>query len=165
MPEPLPQPTSQPFPWPMFIAVALLLTGVVGVGVYTARSPAVPASVPNASAGAAADPSLAPLAPSSPSAAVPAPAAPEPESRVPTVGRLGVDKASCPAFAEIAGRFWDLKSQGTKLESVMGAIEQGSGGDERKVKLLKALAQVVYANATANRESAYRNALEACRKS
>jgi hypothetical protein len=146
----------------MFIAVALLLIGVVGVGVYTARSPVVPAPVPNASAGAAASPQLAP---GSPAATMPAPAVPEPESRVPTVGRLGVDKASCPAFAEIAGRFWDLKSQGTKLESVMGAIEQGSGGDERKVKLLKALAQVVYANATANRESAYRNALEACRKS
>jgi hypothetical protein len=152
----------------MFIAVALLLIGVVGVGVYTARSPAVPA--PESAAGATASPPLAPSAPpvpGSPPAVMPAPGAavPEPESRVPTVGRLGVDKASCPAFAEIAGRFWDLKSQGTKLESVIGAIEQGSGGDERKVKLLKALAQVVYANATANRDSAYRNALEACRKS
>ncbi len=155
----------------MLAAVALLLAGVIGVGVYTARAPAMPApatsqptaadvspAARNESAGATANP---PLTPGASSAAT----APEPESRVPTVGRLGVDKASCPSFAEIAGRFWDLKSQGTKLESVMGAIEQGSGVDERKVKLLKALAQVVYANATANRESAYRNALEACRKS
>jgi hypothetical protein len=168
-----PAPAEKRKPGWKILIPAVVLLAVIAVAIYFARTPAKTSrsasgfvmgpSTPAAPNGPATS-DLPPAALSNPPATpAPADSAPAP-GRGPAVGRLGVDQASCPAFAEIAGRFWDLKQQGTTLDSAFIAIEQGSGGDQHKIKLLKALAQVVYANTTETRAQAAGNALDACHK-
>jgi hypothetical protein len=152
------------------LSYALLLTGAIAVGVaiYITRLPAPqprempqPASVPAPASATAPTPGAAapPQVPAPPPAA-----APNVPNRAPSSGKLGIDHANCPGFAEIAGQFWVLKQQGRNLEFVFAAIEQSSQGDARKINTLKALAQVVYANPTPTRDLAYSSALGACLK-
>jgi hypothetical protein len=170
-------PPKPRFPWLVLSLVLIVLLLIVDVSVYVVRS-SQPAPFPKAPTA-----SQTPKSPATPEAAKPAdrpspgtmaafgaaapPAAPSVTSAGSAVGNgpaksLGIPKNSCQGFAEIAVRFWDLKKAGQPLQFVLTAIDQNSAGDAQKIRILKALAQVVYKNANASRDQTYGNALEAC---
>jgi hypothetical protein len=172
--DPLDTPSKPRFPWLALSLVLVVLLLVVGMGIYVVRSspsaapasqagktPATPASTPPADRPSAQ--TMSAFGPVGPRVAPPV------TSAAPVVGNSaqknpGVPQNSCQGFAEIAVRFWDLKKEGRPLQFVLSAIEQNSGGDVSKIRVLKALAQVVYQDPNVTRDQAYGNAIEACVK-
>ena len=148
-------PAPKKAPWHVLGPIAVLLLASTGFAIYTAReTTSLPA--PSRSAPGISDPQTA--GPIESTTATPV----DPAKNPAKTGKLGIPRAQCQGFADIAARFWDLKNEGRTLEFALGVIEQNSAGDAQKQRVLKALAQVVYKNAAATRDMAYRNSFEAC---
>jgi hypothetical protein len=141
--------------WQVAGLIVLLSCSAIGTGIYLVRQ-APPAPELPARAAGANPPSGGRLTPP-----VSSPATGTGEAKP---GVLGIAKTQCQGFADIAARFWDLKSEGRTLEFAFGVIDRNSAGDEKKQRVLKALAQVVYKNSALTRDAAYRNAFAACLK-
>ena len=139
--------------WLVAGLLILLSCSAIGTGIYFVRqaSPVQELPVPAPGANPPAGSRFAP----------PAPAAGTGEARP---GVLGIAKNQCQGFADIAARFWDLKNEGRTLDFAFGVIDRNSAGDEKKQRVLKALAQVVYKNPAMTRDAAYRSAFDACLK-
>jgi hypothetical protein len=144
-------PVRPRFPWLVPGLVGTLVSAIV-LGIFIVRqAPSVPQPPARA-------PGSAPATPNVPQA----PGVPATEADKP--GTLGIVRTQCQGFADIAARFWDLKNEGRTLEFAFDVIARNSAGDEQKQRVLKALAQVVYKDPGLTRDSAYRNAFEACLK-
>ena len=149
-------PTPKKAPWHVLGPIAILLLAAVGFAMYTARETASLPAPSHSSPGGISDPQTP--GPVESTTATPV----DPAKNPAMTGKLGIPRAQCQGFADIAARFWDLKNEGRTLEFAFGVIEQNSAGDAQKQRVLKALAQVVYKNAAATRDMAYRNSFEAC---